>query len=163
MKSFITIVLLLGLAGCLVDPYDNNLPEPEIIDETQEIDDIMIEDNEETVKIIEEVEETIDETVEEVEEIIDEPEDVIVLTLTSSGFDRTDITINQGQTVRFVNQRQINALTTASLTGNYACNKVKSGTLKFGESYEYTFFKPTKCQVLDVIVSSAIVKITVQP
>lgn len=130
-------------------------PAPSPIEEIEEEPE-EVEEPEETPKEEEKVEEVVVEEVEE--EPATKTHNVLI---TKEGFVPEELIIEVGDTVIFENQRQINSLKSAVVVGNSRCNKVKSGVLSLGESYEYTFTKTTNCQVLETIIKSAIMTIKV--
>lgn len=90
-----------------------------------------------------------------------EPEVVThTVNLIESGFSVKTLEINVGEKVIFKNLRQTGT-TTGMILGTRECSKMKSAILKSGETFEWTFDKAQKCQVVDGIFITQTLAITV--
>ncbi len=82
--------------------------------------------------------------------------------ITPKGFSPATIEIKVGDTIEWKNTRTDPKLKQAMVVGAQLCSKVKSGFLKSGETYRYTFETPQKCTIVDGIVTTQISTVIVK-
>lgn len=80
--------------------------------------------------------------------------------LTGYGFDPELIEVSAGDTLKFINVRS-GSLKNAQLIGTQACRTLKSSKLVPGDTFEWTFEKPSKCFITDVYMTTKAVKVVV--
>lgn len=78
-----------------------------------------------------------------------------------AGFVPNNLTIKAGDTVRWTVLRSGN-LDKAMINGAQICVNVKSGILTTGESFEWTFDEPLKCNIVDGITLNHVLRLTVE-
>jgi len=116
--------------------------------------------------------ETTSEPAEEVEAVEPQEEERIVVNtgsshvveMTTAGFDVDELSVRVGDTVAWVNNRQekINGINNALVLGTFECRGIKSGIIKLGESYTYTFEEALDCEVVDGIFTEEKMRVVVE-
>ncbi len=98
-----------------------------------------------------------------VTKVIDDPDDVTLheVQLVKTGFSRSSITVNVGDTVEWTNTRTSNP-SKGMLIGTQKCRKIKSGSLSPGDSYGYTFTEPQRCVVVDAFMTTQAMTVVVE-
>ncbi len=86
---------------------------------------------------------------------------VTEIKVTNAGFVPSEVTINAGETVRWVNERS-GRLSKALILGNRECVAVHSSIFAPGESYEFTFNSPMKCIIAEGITTRELGTINVE-
>ena len=81
--------------------------------------------------------------------------------MSNEGFSVEEITIKVGEKVEWKNVRT-GSFKTAMILGTQKCSQVKSQILNFGESYSYTFDKAMTCTIVDGILTTTSMKLTVE-
>ncbi len=81
--------------------------------------------------------------------------------MNNEGFGVEEITINAGEKVEWKNVRT-GAFKTAMVLGTQKCSQVKSQILNTGESFSYTFDKAMTCTIVDGILTTTSMKLTVE-
>lgn len=81
--------------------------------------------------------------------------------MTAGGFSPTELTVNAGDTVVWENKRSGN-LNKGMVLGSRQCVYVKSGIFLMGEKFSYTFTKPETCVIVDGILTTQTMTVTVK-
>jgi plastocyanin len=128
---------------------DNIESDEDLGDELEDEDEVEVEESEET---------------EESEQTIDAEETSLadhIINFVNEGFDPEELTITVGDTIEFVNVRDGN-YKLAMLVGAQGHTEIKSGVLKVGESYSYTFNEADNYIFVDGILTTYTLKIIVE-
>lgn len=81
--------------------------------------------------------------------------------ITADGFNPDTLTINTGDTVKWVNKRSGN-LKQAMVIGNSPCSNIKSKMLMPGDEFSWTFSNLVKCKFVEAITITQIGEIIVE-
>jgi len=81
--------------------------------------------------------------------------------LIDGGFDISELTINVGDTVEWINVRD-GRMDKALIVGVQRCSRVKSSIYHSGESFSYTFAEPGTCVIVDGIFTTQLMKVIVE-
>ncbi|MBT3297874.1 hypothetical protein HN385_03045 [archaeon] len=100
---------------------------------------------------------------EETEEETEEESSVTLIEIETTEFNPSELTINVGDTVQWINTRDDNTIKTAMILGNRECNYIRSSILQYGETFQWTFTEPMSCVITDAIITTAVLTITVEP
>ncbi len=95
---------------------------------------------------------------------LDEPEEngVYEVKITDTGFDPVQLEISVGDTVRWINARESTRLEKAFIVGMRNCLEVRSETLLYEDTFEWTFDQAETCQVVEGITVNQIGTIVIQ-
>ncbi len=182
MMIFVALALaLLVMVGCQtpVEQVDKTTTSP--TDSYQKTPDTKITKTESmiTEKVTEEVKSTTTEddvdkegSDESIESISDDDEiksdekaendkEVTIISIGEKGFSPIEVTIDAGDTVRWVNDRS-GRLSKALVLGNRQCIAARSEIMQPGESYEFTFTTPMRCTLTEGISTQQIGTIIVE-
>ncbi|MFH1682623.1 MAG: hypothetical protein ABIA37_02390 [Candidatus Woesearchaeota archaeon] len=95
------------------------------------------------------------------EEIVESAGKVHTVEINKTGFIPNSLTIKPGDTIRWVVIRN-GTLNKAMINGAQLCIDVKSGILNAGESFEWTFNEPLRCNIVDGITTAQLFRLTVE-
>src|SRR3989344_6800053 len=158
--KFKTIFVFVNIIGSLVGDNGNGADDDQdksvvrkknIAEETDKETDI---DNSET-KV------AINVSVEASTETEPAAETVRTVQMNNDGFSVEEITIKVGVKVEWKNVRT-GSFKTAMIIGTQKCSQVKSRILNAGESYSYTFNEAMVCTIVDGILTTTSMKLTVE-
>ena len=106
-------------------------------------------------------EDTVEETImEEIEERTPRPAVNEVL-LIDGGFEVPTITINAGEAVLWINERE-GRFKQGMVIGTKECSTIKSPIFNPGESFRWTFTEPLTCTIVDGIYTTQTMKVVVK-
>ncbi len=127
----------------IIPPIDETevVEEPTKIVETEDLEDVVIEDVEVNL------EESIGTT--------------HLVQIKVTGFEPNTITIKAGDSIQWENVRSGN-LNKAMIVGSSPCTEAKSTILMPGETYTWTFNDPVKCAFTDAITITQLMKVIVE-
>ncbi len=168
------MVALLLFACSGEEATDVEITDAEVEESTDEVleeDDAMeseeepVEEEEEIVEDESSEEETetadeAEESTEEEEEVVDETE--FTVQMTDDGFVPETLTLNVGDTITWVNEREDPPLHQAMVVGLRLHNDILSPVLLPGETYTWTFTETGEYDIVDGILSSASMEIIVE-
>ncbi len=148
----LTTLFIFGCGAAVVDIGNQTYPASE--DQTEPVVETTPSAVEEDTI---EVEETV---VEELEERTPKPA-VNEVSLIDGGFEVPTITINAGEAVLWINERE-GRFQQAMIIGTKECSKIKSPIFNPGESFKWTFTEPLTCTIVDGIYTTQTMKVVVK-
>jgi plastocyanin len=158
----IFVVLFLSTSCSLLGKSSSD-PTAGVVISNVELEELSVKNEEiieEIIEEIEEVEEIAPEKKEIVEDLIEDGPIIHTISLSGSGFPKSQLFIHVGDTVEWRNERT-GRVTKALIIGAQLCRDVRSKIYETGESYSYKFNEPTTCTIVDGMYTTKTMKIVV--